>query len=330
LSDWQFVRRVLIVFGLAALLAALWALSDIVLLIFGAVLASLGFRGLSEPLSERTGLPRSWALLVVVIAIVTVVVATTIPFAAPIVDQTNYVFEKLPAALNSVASKFNLNTLIETIKGSAIGSLVVNAFAWGSAIAAATTSLVLVLFGGVYGAAAPETYRQGFLKLFPDPWRDRIRQTMEDANNALTRWLRAQVVAMAIVGTMMGVGMWLLGVPSPIALGLISALTEFVPIIGPIIGTVPAVLVASTQSWDLAMWALGVAIAVQQIENYLIMPFLVGRIVALPAAVGLFAVVAIGVIFGPIGLILGYPLAIVIDVAVRRLYLTDTLGETVD
>ena len=55
----------------------------------------------------------------------------------------------------------------------------------------------------------------------------------------------------------------------------------------------------------------------------------VGRAVELPAAVGLFAVVAIGVVFGPLGLLLGYPLAIAIDVAVRRLYVRDTLGEKV-
>jgi predicted PurR-regulated permease PerM len=60
------------------------------------------------------------------------------------------------------------------------------------------------------------------------------------------------------------------------------------------------------------------------------MPFIVGRVVELPAAVGLFAVVAIGVVFGPLGLLLGYPLAIALDVAVRRLYVRETLGEKVE
>jgi predicted PurR-regulated permease PerM len=60
------------------------------------------------------------------------------------------------------------------------------------------------------------------------------------------------------------------------------------------------------------------------------MPFVVGSVVDLPAAVGLFAVVAIGVVFGPLGLLLGYPLAIVLDVAIRRLYVRETLGEKVE
>ena len=71
-------------------------------------------------------------------------------------------------------------------------------------------------------------------------------------------------------------------------------------------------------------------VVVQQIESNLIMPLVAGRAVALPPAVGLFAVVAIGVLFGPLGLVLGYPLAIVIDVAVRKLYVRKTLGEEVE
>jgi predicted PurR-regulated permease PerM len=60
------------------------------------------------------------------------------------------------------------------------------------------------------------------------------------------------------------------------------------------------------------------------------MPFVVGRVVELPAAVGLFATVAMGLLFGPLGLLLGYPLAIVADVAIRRLYVREALGKRVE
>jgi predicted PurR-regulated permease PerM len=68
---------------------------------------------------------------------------------------------------------------------------------------------------------------------------------------------------------------------------------------------------------------------VQQVESNIIMPLVSGRAVKLPPAMGLFAVVAIGILFGPLGLLLAYPLAIVIDVAVRRLYVREMLGEDV-
>ena len=71
-------------------------------------------------------------------------------------------------------------------------------------------------------------------------------------------------------------------------------------------------------------------VIVQQVESNLIMPLASGHAVQLPPAVGLFAVVAMGVLFGPLGLVLGYPLAVVVDVAVRRLYVRETLGESVE
>ena len=102
------------------------------------------------------------------------------------------------------------------------------------------------------------------------------------------------------------------------------------PIVGPVIGAVPALLLASTEGWHMVAWTLAVFVVVQQIESNLIMPLVSGARVAVPPAVGLFAVVAIGVLFGPLGLLLGYPLAIVIDVAVRSLYVREALGEKVE
>jgi predicted PurR-regulated permease PerM len=134
---------------------------------------------------------------------------------------------------------------------------------------------------------------------------------------------------MIIVGTLIGVGLAVVGVPSALALGLIAGVAEFVPIIGPVIGAIPALLLASTESVDTVLWTLAVFVVVQQLESNLIMPIIAGRVVELPPAVGLFAVVALGILFGPLGLVLGYPLAIVIDVAVKRLYLSGVLKEPV-
>jgi predicted PurR-regulated permease PerM len=80
----------------------------------------------------------------------------------------------------------------------------------------------------------------------------------------------------------------------------------------------------------MVLWAVGVLVIVQQIENNLIAPVLAKRMVSVAPVVGLFAVVAMGVLFGPLGLLFGFPLAIVTDIAMRRLYVLDTLGEPVE
>ena len=157
-----------------------------------------------------------------------------------------------------------------------------------------------------------------------------VADTVDDAGEALRLWLGAQLLAMIIVGVMIGAGLAIIGVPSALGLGFIAAMLEFVPIVGPIVAAVPALLLASTQSTEMVAWTLGLFVIVQQIESNVIMPLVSGRVVKLPPAVGLFAVVAIGILFGPLGLLLGYPLAIVMDVAVRRLYVRDALGEDVE
>jgi predicted PurR-regulated permease PerM len=85
---------------------------------------------------------------------------------------------------------------------------------------------------------------------------------------------------MIMVGILTGVGLALIGVPSALALGLIAGVTEFVPIIGPVLGSIPALLLASTQDWHTVLWTLALFVAVQQIESNLIMPLVAGRVVA--------------------------------------------------
>lgn len=329
-SDLIFVRRVLTVFALAAVAYALWALSDILLLLFGAALTAVALRSLMEPIVRVTGLSEPLALCSIFVVLLLLIAAFALSFGPKLVQQSTYVVQELPVALRRLVQDLGLGSSIEQLKGTAVGELAVWAFSWGPSVFGAMASLVIVLIGGIYFAVSPRIYLGGAIKLFPERWHEAVGSTIGDAGQALRLWLRAQLTAMILVGTMMGIGMLVLGVPSPLALGAIAGLTEFIPIIGPIIGAAPAVLLASTQGPEVVLWALAISIVVQQLENNIIMPLLVGRVVELPAGVALFATVAVGVLFGPLGLIFGYPLAIVADVAVRRLYVRETLGEPVD
>lgn len=331
-SDWLFVRRVLIVFAIGAFALALWTLSDLLLLIFAAVLTAIALRALMAPICEATGMREVLALTCVSLLILLFAAALVLQFGSRLSEQTAYVLQNAPAAFRSLVQALGIDfdSLSRDFGGSALGEIASRAVTIGSSIVEALAAVILVVVGGLYLAAGPHSYRTGFIALFPERWHKIISSTMDDSAFALGRWLNAQLIAMLIVGMMTGLGMWLVGVPSPLALGLIAGATEFIPIVGPIIGTMPALLLASAQGWEVTVSALAVAVVVQQLENNLIMPFVVGRVVELPAAVGLFATVAMGVLFGPLGLLLGYPLAIVADVAIRRLYVREALGKRVD
>lgn len=329
-SDAQFVRRALILVAIAALAAALYKLSDILLLVFGAILVAVVLRALARPIRAGTAMNERLALLAAALGIVVLVGVTGYLFGSRISSQLSTLMANLPAAADNLSNTVPFKSVSELVKGSSVGELVMSAFSWGTTVVGAVATLVVVLMAGIYIALDPDTYRNGLVKLFPKSQQARVGGTLDDCGEALRLWLGAQLLAMIMVGVLVAGGLALVGVQSALALGLIAGVLEFVPIVGPVLGAIPALLLASTEGLDTVLWTLGVFVVVQQIESNVIMPLVAGRMVQVPAAVGLFAVVAIGVLFGPLGLLLGYPLAIVGNVAVRRLYVRDTLGEDVE
>ena len=330
LSEAVFVRRVLIFVGIVAFAAGLYVLSDILLLIFGSVLFAVVLRAIARPIRKGTAMSERLALLAAGIGVVAVLGVTGYLFGSQISTQLATVIESLPAAAERFSETLSFSSVSELVKGSSIGELVMNAFSWGTTLFGAVATLVVVIVAGIYIAISPDTYRNGLVLLIPRRYKEQVASTLDDAGEALRLWLGGQLLAMIMVGILIAIGLALIGVPSALALGLIAGITEFVPILGPVIGAIPALLLASTQDWNMVAWTLALFVVVQQLESNVIMPLVAGRAVAVPPAVGLFAVVAIGVLFGPLGLLLGYPLAIVIDVAVRRLYVREALGEEVE
>jgi predicted PurR-regulated permease PerM len=301
-----------------------------VLLVFASVLFAVMLRTVASFFSAHTGVREGTSLLIAGLLILGLVAVAILLFGAQLRSQFDLVISQLQSVQQTVMSYFDTPSMKNLLSGTSLGGLFARALAWGATAVASAAGLILAIVAGVYMAVDPDVYRDGLIKLFSPSWRRQVRATLDDAGAALRLWLVAQFVAMAIVGLLIGIGALLLGIPSPLALGLIYGLTEFVPVIGPIIGAVPVLLVAAAQGWEMALWALGLVVVIQQLESNLIMPLLSGRAVQLPPAVGLFAVVAMGVVFGPLGLVLAYPLAVVCYVAVLRLYVREALGEPVE
>ncbi len=331
MSEVQFIRRVFIVVGILALVAAIYLLSDLLLLAFGAVLVAVVLRAIALPINRGTTLGQRYSLLAAGLAILALLAAIAIVFGGEISRQLVALFNNLPAAAETFSKQVPLLSVpvSELVKGSSIGNLLAGALSWGKAVAGSIATLVLTVIAGIYIAINPGVYRRGLIMLFPKRVQPQIADTIDDAGAALRLWLGAQLLAMVMVGVLTGAGLALIGVPSALGLGFVAGVLEFIPYLGPILSAVPALLLASTQSWEMVAWTLALFVAVQQVENNIILPLVSGRAVDLPPAVGLLAVVGIGILFGPLGLLLAYPLAIVINVAVRRLYVREALGEKV-
>ncbi len=330
----RFIRQVLIVFALGALAVTIWMLTDILLLVFGSVLVAVILRAISDPISRHTGLPDGLALVLTILSIVGTIAACVLFFGPEVAQQVRGLLKGLPAAFENLTATLQLGSFADLLKSSgatsSLGSMLSRVFAWSSSVLGAAASVALVLVGGIYLAADPDLYRQGLIKLFPPAVQPNIEATLDDSGKALRAWLGGQLIAMTLVGSLTAVGLWWVGVPNAFALGLIVGLADFVPFIGPIFAAIPVLLIASAQGWETVLGAVAVLFVMQQVENNLIVPLVSGRAVSMAPVVGVFAVVALAVIFGPLGLLLGFPLAIVIDVAVRRLYVRDGLDEPVE
>jgi predicted PurR-regulated permease PerM len=114
-----------------------------------------------------------------------------------------------------------------------------------------------------------------------------------------------------------------MGMPLAAALGLIAGLLEFVPFIGPIVSGGLAVLVAFGQGPTSALYVALLFVALQQVENHVLVPLVQRWAVELPPALALGGVVVAGTLFGPLGVVFGTPLVVVTMVLVQRLWLQE-------
>jgi predicted PurR-regulated permease PerM len=323
-------ERLILALLLIALAAALWTLRAVVLTAFAAVLVALLLSEIARLLSTRLRLPRRAALAAAVVIALSIPLGAAWLFGREVSAQLQLIVEAIPRAID------RLGTLLDTIgAGDAFRSSVSTLFdpealmrhmgSIASSSAGAAVDLLLVIFGGIYFAAQPLLYRTGLVKLVPPRSRARAGDALDNVGVALRRWLLGQLAAMALVGLLTGIGLLLLGSPSALALGVLAALLEFIPYLGPILSAVPAIAVALVQGPEHAAWVTGLYSLVQQIENHLIQPLIQQQAVDIPPALLLFGVAAMGTLFGIPGVVLAAPLAVMIFVLVKQLYVREAL-----
>lgn len=187
--------------------------------------------------------------------------------------------------------------------------------------------MVVVVFIGLFTAVDPDTYRRGVLRLLPLRRRERVGQVLDEMAAALRGWLVGQLVAVALIALTTWVALALIGMPGALLLGLQAGLVNFIPYIGPVIAAVPITLAAMAQGTQMVAWALGVHVVIQTIEGYVLAPMIQKRAVDVSPVMTLAGVMLFGVLFGGLGVALATPLIAALQVAVRRLYVEDWLGD---
>lgn len=330
MSTGEFVKRACIVAALFFLPLLIWKLFDLVLMGTGAILVAVGLRLGAEPFARWLRLPQPLALICSGLIVVGCLTGVGYLFGTQIGFELQDVLRRADSALQ---------TIMSTLQGSQLGKILLSHFAGGSfsiadlisSIFAVSTvfleGVIVMVFAGVYLAAQPSLYRNGFVRLFPVAWRPSAAETVDHLAHALRHWLLGQLLQMLLIGLLSTIAVWVVGLPAPFALGLIAGLAEFVPYLGPILASIPAILVATSVSFQAVLWTIVAYLIIHQAEGNLIAPLIQRQMVYVPPVVMLLGVVAMTFVFGGIGIFFAAPIVVILFVAVNKLYIQDSLGE---
>jgi predicted PurR-regulated permease PerM len=324
--------------GAALALIFVWLAGNVLLLIFAGLLVGLLFRVPAEWVAERTGIGPRLALVPVATALLLALAIGVWLVAPRAAEQFTQLGQQLPGAWERAldalkqlgiprSSMPTAGDALSTVSGRTASSAASSIVGAASVTIGVLADVVIIIAMGAYLAVEPRIYLRGLLELVPIPRRDRWHEILLEVEHVLAHWLLGQLASMCIISTLLGLGLWLLGVPLALTLALIAGLLTFIPNLGPILALLPALLLGFGQGPWQALYVFLLYAAVQFLESYLVTPLIQRRAIHMPPALIFAAQILMGVLAGIIGLALATPLLAATLTIVRMAYVEDRLGD---
>ncbi len=337
-----FIKRVLtivaVIIAAILLVILIYYAIDIILLLFAAVLIAIFLRGLGDLTRRYTKLSEGLSVVLVSFLLLVILGGAIALLAPSVAEQVKHLRDELPKSAQNVSDYISgfgwgraiieqLPSVNEIANNLNTANFISSVGGFFSTTAGAVANFFIVILLAIYLATEPQTYIHGFVKLFPFERRARVREILAETGDTLSWWLIGKMGSMLVIGLMTWIGLYFLGVPLSLTLGLIAGLLSFIPNFGPILSAIPAILLAFIESPTKALYVLILFIIVQLIESNLITPMIERETVELPPALTIIAQLALGVLIGGLGLVLATPLLAVIMVLVQMVYIQDVLGD---
>lgn len=234
-----------------------------------------------------------------------------------------------PPADQGAQPSGQLSNLPDTLAGQ-VGAVARYLFSFLSSTVAVISGFVLIVFMAIYIGSNPGLYFRGLLHLIPHRARPRGAEVLNAIGVTLRRWLVSQLIAMVVIGTVTSIALKLIGVKAAFALGILAGLLEFVPMVGPLLSAIPAVAMGLLDSPQKALLVVLAYVAIQFLENHVLIPLLMKEGVDLPPVLTLIGLSIMAIVFGFLGMLVAVPLLAAIVVAVKMLYVEDVMGDDVD
>lgn len=327
------IVRVVVTTALAiAVMVALYIARDALLTLYISGLLAIGLgpvvSSIEQLLSRGTQrVPRWLAILVIYLAIVGVLTIAGLLVIPPLVDQAEDLWKRMPELLERaqgfLVHRGLLNhpvTLEEVVRNApGPGDAVSTVATAVSTVLGGLLTFVTVLILTFYLLVESASLFEGFARLFPRADRPRVQSAALKISTKVSAWLRGQLMLGGAVGLSSALGLYLLGVPYFYVLGLITGFGELIPVVGPLLAAVPAILVALTVSNQTAVITTVFFFVQQQIESNVLVPRVMGRQVGVSAVGVMVALLIGGSLLGVMGAVLAIPTAAIVQVVVDEL-----------
>lgn len=261
---------------------------------------------------EKKKIPRLLAVLVVYTLFITLLSFLFSLILPPLINETTLFVKQLPDILrNSIPSLLNMANLESLLRF--IPTATDQFFKFATGLFSNIVFLISTIFFGFYFLLEADKLKGFLTKFLDEKTAYIISDTIERVEKRMSNWFWGEMILMTVIGVLTYIGLSLVGLRYALSLAVLAGLLEVIPTIGPILSAIPAFFVALSYSYFLAFTSLALYFVIQQLENNLIVPFIMRRAVGIHPIITLIALVVGGKLGGIMGILLAVPIVILFE-----------------
>lgn len=326
------------IFRIVATLLGIWFIflvQDVIIMLLAAFVIASAIEPVAKKL-RKYHIPRAVSAIIVYIIVLGAFGLAVSLVVPAIADQIGPLMRAIPQAVDDLGEKFGINTSpsVQEVApqlqqgvaqfGDNVANVGSNIFRGTRTVFSGIFSLLFIFIIAFYLVIEEDALKKLFRYVVPKKHAAYTDMMIDRIQHKLGRWVIAQLTLGLIIGVVVGVGLWLLGVPYALSLGLLAGVLEIIPVIGPIIAGAFGVIVALSQSFLLGLAVLVFYVIVQQIENHALIPNIMRKATGLNPLVTIIAVLLGMRLFGVVGVILSIPTATIISILASDLFSTSS------
>ena len=296
-------------------------LFDVFLTLFVVIILASALSPLVEKIKTKFGIPRIMSILLIYLGLIAILGLTIYAIIPPAVDQLKNLSQSLPDYAGKITSLFSSLSASPVSSGNAIqsasgtlGNVAGTFVASAGSFLGGLTTVFYILVLTLFLLLEEDGIRKFFVSLLPIGQKAYVIEVTKKITDKMGLWVTGQVILMAIIGVVTSLGLWIIGVPYALVLGIIAFFLEAVPTVGPILAAIPAVVIAYISAPWKAVIVLIFAIIIQQLENQFLVPKIMQKALGISPFVILVALLIGGRLAGVMGILLAVPTVAVISV----------------